>query len=87
MEVDVNAVNNNGNTPLHFAARHNLNEAVTFLLLRIGAEVNAINGNRETPLHLAARKNKNEAVTFLLLDNGADVDPEFDTCENKVELF
>ncbi len=62
--------NENGKTPLHFAAEGGNPEVIQFLLER-GAEINAQNIAGETPLHYAAGWGHLEAVK-LLLDKKAD---------------
>ena len=71
--ADVAVRDNNGNTPLHLAARYNANPAVVEALLAAGADpptVQAVN----TLLHLAAGSNANPAVVEALLAAGADVE-------------
>ena len=69
--VDVHTKDNDGWTPLHWAARNN-SIAVAKLLISSGAEVNAKNNAGRTPLHLAAYNNS-RAVAELLISSGADV--------------
>ena len=70
--ADVNANNDHGGTPLHYAAYRNDNSAVIEALLEAGADVNAKNEYGETPLHWAGF-NENAAVTEALLNADADV--------------
>ncbi len=72
--ADVNAVNENGSTALHFAADKGRTEVVRFLLDR-GANVNAKSQSGSTPLLLAAQAGSLEVVR-LLLDRGAEVNVE-----------
>ena len=58
-------VDNEGNAPLHQAARHGLTETVR-LLLKFGAQADQVNDVGNTPLHLAAFKGHAEAVDLLL---------------------
>ena len=53
--ADVNVGDSGGMTPLHYAAKYNVNPAVIPALLEAGAEVNARNNKKETPLDLAVR--------------------------------
>ncbi|WP_197502734.1 MULTISPECIES: ankyrin repeat domain-containing protein [unclassified Mycobacterium] len=71
--ADVNAVDSEGSTPLHFAAR-GISAAVVRLLLDAGAEVNATNTKGESPLYCAIRNTTPAAldITRLLCDRGAD---------------
>ena len=68
---DVNAKNNFGSTPLHYAAGWGRATIVATLLLA-GADVNAKNNNDETPLHHAVLGAPAPVVSLLLLA-GADV--------------
>jgi ankyrin repeat protein len=70
----VNVLNQDKNTPLHLAVRHNID---TFkLLLDNGAFVNAKNKNGNTPLHIAVFHIQDYAVKDnikLLLERGANM--------------
>ena len=66
------ARNENGVTPLHWAARGNENPAVIAALVDAGADLKARTGYGLTPLHAAAISNANPAVITALLDAGAD---------------
>ena len=69
--ASLDAVDNDGNTPLHKAAWHGHTEAITDLL-DAGANPNAMDRLLGSiPLHVAARNGKPEAITALL-DAGAD---------------
>ncbi|KAF7893765.1 hypothetical protein EAF00_007279 [Botryotinia globosa] len=63
--VDINAMDDAGETPLLLAIRHEFYE-ITECLLRAEANINITNGMKETPLLLAVRYN-NESITCLLL--------------------
>ena len=69
--ADVNAKDDNGWIPLHFAVYYGHKEIVELLIAK-GAEVNAKDKNGWTPLHLAA-ENGRKQVAELLIANGADV--------------
>ena len=50
--AEVNAVDKDGDTPLHLASRYG-REVVVGALLAAGAEVNAVDNNGKTPLDVA----------------------------------
>ncbi|WP_333023055.1 ankyrin repeat domain-containing protein [Wolbachia endosymbiont of Pentidionis agamae] len=64
-EVDVNAVDNYGYTPLHHAAEKGLTE-IAKLLLENEADVSAIDKDGETPLHWAAKNGRVDAIELLI---------------------
>jgi ankyrin repeat protein len=70
-KADVNAKDNDGETPLHFAAQE-YDKDVAELLLAHKAKINAKNKDGETPLLLAASDGHKD-VAELLLANKADV--------------
>ena len=63
--------NSLGDTPLHRAARDNVNPAVIKALIEAGADTDAHNRRGFTPLHKAAR-NSNPSVITALIEGGAD---------------
>ena len=69
--ADVNASNDNGNTPLHLAL-WNGHAAVAMAVIDKGADVNASNDNGNTPLHLALW-NGHAGVAMAVIDKGADI--------------
>jgi len=79
-KVDVNAQDDEGETPLHLTSksesnRPNLDSSlpkIARLLLEHGADVNARRNDCFTALHLAAHRGKVEVVR-VLLEHGADV--------------
>lgn len=73
----IKAVNSEGETPVHQAAKYNQMEALRFLVEQ-GGDVNARANQRTTPLHLAAAFGEIEAVKYLL-EKGAEVDPREET--------
>jgi ankyrin repeat protein len=70
-DAHVNARDEDGCTPLHFASENGY-DAIVSLLLQNNADFNVYNGDGLTPLHLAC-KNEEEAVVSLLLKNRPDV--------------
>lgn len=50
----VHEVDQQGNTPLHFACDHKSEFAQSWLLA-FGAEINAVNADGDTPLHLLVK--------------------------------
>jgi cytohesin len=71
--TDVNAKNDNGETPLQNAD----NKFIAELLITNGADVNMKSRNGETPLHYAARDSHKE-VAELLISKGANVNVKED---------
>ena len=77
--ADVNAKDDKGQTPLHWAAQDGDTVAVADLLIAKGANVNAKDNRGKTPLHAGVMKaNSRQYVTQtgvveLLLSRGADV--------------
>ena len=69
----VDVIDEDGETPLHWAARTNNDEKVLELLLRAGANPNVRNRDGDTPLHMAVWGNRKDVVD-LLLDWEADPD-------------
>lgn len=70
-KADPNTRNDNGDTPLHFAAEGD-NETITKMLLDKGANPEKLNRDGNTPLHRAALSGKDKQVRKLL-DGGAEV--------------
>ena len=76
--VDVNALDKDHTTPLHFACFHG-NIETAHILLDYGAEVNVQNADGQTPLHRFARifhhrdYDDGSRIVRRLLENGADV--------------
>ena len=72
--ADVNARDDDGRTPLHYAAQYGDDPAVITVLVGATADVDARSDDGETPLHRAAQFNGNPAMITALTDSGADVD-------------
>ena len=85
--ADVNAKDNYGETPLHYAMQSSRRQDVAQLLLKHGADVNAKDNNGRTPLYNAVRipvafmsRRRKEDIddarnrVKLLLEHGAKVD-------------
>lgn len=68
----LNTTDGSGNTPLHYAAEWQLNDAITSLIQR-GAKVTAENANGETPLFSAVKGNSPQTIR-ILVDNGLVTD-------------
>jgi len=77
-KVNVNAQNNQGNTPLHIACKRHLPENLKVVkrLIENGAEINAKNADGKTPLLMAGTLIGYPKIRFkivkYLLENGAD---------------
>ncbi|MEM2186309.1 MAG: ankyrin repeat domain-containing protein [Thermofilaceae archaeon] len=78
IEQDVNARDNDGETPLHKAVFRGHLEVARFLVEK-GADVNARNIDGMTPLHLAVFRGHLEVARFLV-EKGADVNAERSDC-------
>lgn len=70
-DVDMNAYDNEGLTPLHYAAGRTPARSVATLLV-IQASANVMDNYGETPLHYALRYNEDPQVITALLRLGAD---------------
>uniref|UniRef100_A0ABD2WKE3 PRANC domain-containing protein n=1 Tax=Trichogramma kaykai TaxID=54128 RepID=A0ABD2WKE3_9HYME len=63
--LQVNAVNDLGQTPLHLAIKYNI-RSLTKVLLRIGANSNLADGDGSTPLHTICKQGSDDqSATFL----------------------
>jgi ankyrin repeat protein len=78
--VNLNARNEHGETPLHRAVEKGMRELVA-ALVKGGANVNARSGSGETALHLAAM-HTDPAPTLFLLRSGADAKARNDEGES-----
>ncbi|XP_031637111.1 uncharacterized protein LOC116349704 [Contarinia nasturtii] len=84
-DINVNARDEQLNTPLHNAASRGYYLSRAKLLIKHGANLNAKNINKETPLHLAVRYDKPDIVK-LLVESGASVNPTLNTMETPLHL-
>ena len=71
-DADVNIINNDLNSALHYACDQNHVEVVELLLSR-GVDIDAVNVDRVTPLHYACN-HLHPAVVEMLLCQRADID-------------
>ena len=72
--ANIYATDDQGLTPLHYAANSSRDPSVIALLLERGADVGATSSDGFTPLHAAAMGNPEALVIELLLDHGADIE-------------
>jgi ankyrin repeat protein len=70
--ADVKADDNDGRTPLYWAAIYGKLDVVKYLVEK-GADVKAANKYGNTPLHKAAEKGHWDVVKYLVEEKGADV--------------
>ncbi|KJV74509.1 ankyrin repeat family protein [Orientia tsutsugamushi str. TA716] len=71
----LNAKNNQGNTPIHIAARYDINDSMKSLLSNDGIDVNEIDTYYgQTPLICAAYKGNKKSVELLLKQDKIDID-------------
>ncbi|KAH0536387.1 hypothetical protein FGG08_006737 [Glutinoglossum americanum] len=82
-QLDLNARQDNGTTPLHWAAE-NGNEDVARMILDNGAEADAVDKRGQTPLILGACKG-HELFVRLMLDRN-DVDPNSKDADSSTPL-
>lgn len=73
-EAGVDARDEYGRTPLHYAALASTNPALIAALIDAGARVDARNDYSSTPLHNAAQSSTNPTIIAALVDAGAEVD-------------
>ncbi len=68
--ADVNALDEHGLTPLHYAVGRNMDVAIIKALIEAGADVNAADSNGRTPLDYSGSSTMN---SMILIEAGADV--------------
>ena len=59
--ADVNVVDNDGDTPLHWAVTHSHLENIEYLM-SLGADPQVCNQSEEAPIHLAIKSGKTESA-------------------------
>jgi ankyrin repeat protein len=74
LEININAQDRYGNTPLHLAAKKDYSEIVQLLLRQETINVNAQNRYGNTPLHSAVMANSYESANFLLNHPGIKIE-------------
>ena len=73
LKANVNAKDQNDNTPLMFASEDGHLDIVNLLLLEEGVDINAKNKEGQTPLALAVLNGRKDVVKRLLLEKDIDV--------------
>ena len=71
--ADVNARDDAGRSPLHYAAQYSDDPTIVTVLVGAMAEVDGRSDDGETPLHRAAQFNGNPGIIIALADSGADL--------------
>jgi anti-sigma B factor antagonist len=71
--ADPNAKDENGETPLMYAAAYNGNSGVMTALLKAGADINARSKDGKNALMCAAQYNQNQDVIAILIEAGASI--------------
>lgn len=70
--ININLKDNNGDMPLHIAAKRNYFSMFNRLISR-GADINAKNNKGFTPLHIASFRNNVQMISLLLAQPGIEV--------------
>ena len=73
-DSDLQVRDEDGHTPLHYAAGLNANPGVVTALLKARAALEARDKDGWTPLHIAAAENENPGVVTVLLKAGAKIE-------------
>lgn len=82
--LDINSVDENGGTPLHWACYSGSYESVDYLI-SLNANINALDKEKFTPLHLAVSNNR-ESIVRLLLQKGVDKNILNDKIESPLDI-
>ena len=72
--ADINARNQDKESPIHIAVQKQ-NKEIISILLKLGADINARNRDKESPIHIAVQK-QNKEIISILLKLGADINAE-----------
>jgi ankyrin repeat protein len=80
-EIDIDAVDSNGRTPLHYAAERKDVELAKFFL-SLGANPNIIDNNGQTPLGICVENNDPQTAAVLAA-GGADIHQPITSAGNK----
>lgn len=85
--ADINARDNDGDTPLFMAAYGNKNPKVIKTLLEYGADVNIRDDSGKTPLNYAVKYNAEDKIFEILLASGANIENENEMVKSAVVAF
>merc|ERR1712032_612451 len=83
-DADVNAVDKDGNTALHFAAIHN-KRLIASMLMWGGVDSCKVNSKGNSALHEAAAADSQD-VAYLIVENGGEASKNLKNEEGKVPL-
>jgi len=64
-EIDVNAIDSQGRTPLHYAAE-NMDAQLAAFFIALGADVNALDNSKMSPLGISVGKNDSKTASILV---------------------